>query len=217
MEPPIYYSRAEFIETDTGNKVSRRATIAGPQNIILGGKTIISSGAIIRGDLRRSGPGHAVVISLGRYCVVVGDYVHIGAASVVEAATIGNYVEIGKNCIIGKFTIIKDCAKIADNTVIPPNTVIPALSLFSGSPGHFTEDLPESTQDIVEVQTKQHYARFQPLDRDLVRSSLYYVPYNSHLLVSLPLPMNLLPVNPVTPQQCRNLLLGAASSLQSTL
>ena len=86
MEPPIYYSKAEFIETvrwlyslsqassyivqDTGNKVSRRATIAGPQNIILGGKTIISSGAIIRGDLRRTGPGHAVVISLGRYCLV---------------------------------------------------------------------------------------------------------------------------------------------------
>lgn len=55
---------------DTGNKVSRRATIAGPQNIILGGKTIISSGAIIRGDLRRTNPGHAVVISLGRYCLV---------------------------------------------------------------------------------------------------------------------------------------------------
>ena len=87
MEPAIYYSKAEFIETvrclsksatvsssyavqDTGNKVSRRATIAGPQNIILGGKTIISSGAIIRGDLRRTGPGHAVVISLGRYCLI---------------------------------------------------------------------------------------------------------------------------------------------------
>jgi dynactin 5 len=50
--------------------VSRRATIAGPQNIILGGKTIICSGAIIRGDLRRTGPGHAVVISLGRYCLI---------------------------------------------------------------------------------------------------------------------------------------------------
>ena len=55
---------------DTGNKVSRRATISGPQNIILGGKTIISNGAIIRGDLKRAGPGHAVVISLGRYCLV---------------------------------------------------------------------------------------------------------------------------------------------------
>jgi dynactin-5 len=81
----------------------------------------------------------------------IGDHVHIGANSVVEAATIGNHVEIGKNCVIvcwyyflvvapinfyqGKFTIIKDCAKIADNTIVPPNTVIPALSLFAGSPG----------------------------------------------------------------------------------
>ena len=132
---------------DTGNKVSRRATISGPQNIILGGKTIIASGAIIRGDLRRTGPGHAVVISLGRYCLIgegcvmryaasvsfacsppmlvvarppyktyrgnfnyypmkIGDHVHIGANSIVEAATIGNHVEIGKNCIIVRFPLL---------------------------------------------------------------------------------------------------------------
>lgn len=30
----------------------------------------------------------------------IGDYVHIGAGTVVEAAQIGNHVEIGKNCII---------------------------------------------------------------------------------------------------------------------
>lgn len=30
----------------------------------------------------------------------IGDHVHIGANSVIEAATIGNHVEIGKNCII---------------------------------------------------------------------------------------------------------------------
>lgn len=99
------------------------------------------------------------------YPMKIGDHVHIGANSVVEAATIGNNVEIGKNCIIGKFTIIKDCAKIADNTIIPPNTVVPALALFAGSPGRFVEDLPESTQEIVEAYTKQYYTRFQPLDR----------------------------------------------------
>lgn len=82
----------------------------------------------------------------------------------------------------GKFTIIKDCAKIADNTIIPPNTVIPALTLFAGSPGeqrgitknstscsldigHFVEDLPESTQEVVEARTKSYYARFQPAER----------------------------------------------------
>lgn len=83
------------------------------------------------------------------------------------------------NFFKGKFTIIKDCAKIADNTFVPPNTVIPALTLFAGSPGEyatlsihliispksqgrFVEDLPESTQELVEAMTKQHYTRFQP-------------------------------------------------------
>jgi dynactin 5 len=84
----------------------------------------------------------------------------------------------------GKFTIIKDCTKIADNTIIPPNTVIPALTRFAGSPGaqrgitkkklstscsldigHFVEDLPESTQEVVEAHTKSYYARFQPAER----------------------------------------------------
>lgn len=31
--------------------------------------------------------------------------------------------------------------------------------------GRFVEDLPESTQEMVESQTKQYYSRFQPLDR----------------------------------------------------
>ncbi|PVF93545.1 putative dynactin Arp1 p25 subunit RO12 [Serendipita vermifera] len=185
--PIINYIKSEYIETDTGNKVSRRATIAGAQNIILGGKTIISNSAIIRGDLRRVGPGPVVVIQLGRYCLVgegcvlrppyktykgnfnyyplkVGDHVHIGSGTVIEAATIGNYVEIGKNCVIGKFTIIKDCAKIADNTILPPNTVVPALSLFAGSPGQFVEDLPETTQELIEAHTKLYYSRFQPAE-----------------------------------------------------
>jgi acetyltransferase-like isoleucine patch superfamily enzyme len=34
------------------------------------------------------------------YPMKVGDYVHIGANTIVEAATIGNHVEIGKNCVI---------------------------------------------------------------------------------------------------------------------
>lgn len=66
----LSYSKAEFIETDTGNKVSRKCTISGSQNIILGGKTIIQHQVIVRGDLRRAGgSGPAVVISVGKYCV----------------------------------------------------------------------------------------------------------------------------------------------------
>lgn len=32
----------------------------------------------------------------------IGDHVHIGANSVIEAAQIGNHVEIGKNCVVVK-------------------------------------------------------------------------------------------------------------------
>lgn len=34
------------------------------------------------------------------YPLKIGDYVSIGAGSIIEAAAIGNGVEIGKNCII---------------------------------------------------------------------------------------------------------------------
>ena len=120
----------------------------------------------------------------------IGDHVHIGANTVVEAAQIGSHVEIGKNCIIvrcppslslvvlfrakhylrtpdseqGKFTMIKDCAKIADNTVLMANSVVPALAYFEGAPGQFVSDLPESTQEMVEAETKAYYERFKPIE-----------------------------------------------------
>lgn len=37
------------------------------------------------------------------YPMKVGDHVHVGANSIVEAAQIGNHVEIGKNCVIVSF------------------------------------------------------------------------------------------------------------------
>ncbi|CAH7686229.1 trimeric LpxA-like protein [Phakopsora pachyrhizi] len=182
----IYYDKAGFIETDTGNKVSRKSLISGSQNIILGGKTIIENMVIIRGDLRRSGVGNSVVIGIGKFCLLgegsvirppyktykgvfsyypmkIGDHVHIGAESVVEAASIGNLVEIGKNCVIGRFTIIKDCVRIADNTIIPPGTVISSMSYYAGSPGRWQSDLPEGTPELIESKTKGYYSRFQPI------------------------------------------------------
>jgi dynactin-5 len=68
---PIRYAKSDYIETDTGNKVSRKCTICGSQNIILGGKTVIQSAVVVRGDLRRAGAsGPAVVVSIGKYCVL---------------------------------------------------------------------------------------------------------------------------------------------------
>ncbi|KAF9578096.1 hypothetical protein BGW38_006305 [Lunasporangiospora selenospora] len=183
--PVVHYSKSEYIETDTGNKVSRKSVICGSQNIVLGGKTILQTGSVIRGDLKRSGASNFVVVSAGRYCflsqsciirppckahkgafnyfpVKIGDYVFIGESSIVQAAQIGSCVSIGKNCVIGKFTIIKDCVRIEDNTVIPPNSIIPPFSVYRGSPGKMVDELPESIREIYEARCKDRYTKFVP-------------------------------------------------------
>lgn len=92
----------------------------------------------------------------------IGDHVHIGEGTVVEAASIGSFVMIGKNCVIGRFAIIKDCVNIEDGTIIAPNTVIPSFSVYAGSPGALVEELPESIQELYETRTKEYYSSFLP-------------------------------------------------------
>uniref|UniRef100_T1J1I0 Dynactin subunit 5 n=1 Tax=Strigamia maritima TaxID=126957 RepID=T1J1I0_STRMM len=174
----INYSKPEYIETASGNKVSRQSVLCGSQNIVLNGKTIIQSDCIVRGDLAN--------VRIGRHCIIskrtvirppfkkfskgvaffplhIGDHVFIDEDSVVNAAQIGSYVYIGKNCVIGRRCVLKDCCKIADNTVLPPETVVPTFTIYSGSPGMCTGELPECTQDLMIDYSKSYYQNFIPL------------------------------------------------------
>jgi len=173
----IVYEPNEYIETASGNKVCRKSVLCGSQNIMLHGKTIIQSDCVVRGDLAN--------VKIGRHCVIsskavirppfkkftkgvaflpmtIGDHVYIGEDSVVNAASIGSYVYIGKNCVIGRHCILKDCCCICDNTVLPQGTVVPAFAAYSGSPGLFSEELPECTQDLMVDFTKSYYEHFKP-------------------------------------------------------
>lgn len=79
LSPPPSLLNLIFLLQDTGNKVARKATLVGTQNIMLGGKTVIMQDAMIRGDLARtavssSGSGAApapasnTAVAIGRYC-----------------------------------------------------------------------------------------------------------------------------------------------------
>jgi len=177
----IFYNKQEYIETASGNKVSRQSVLCGSQNIVLNGKTIIQSECVIRGDLAN--------VRIGRHCVIskravirppfkkfskgvaffplhIGDHAFIDEDTVVNAAHVGSYVYIGKNCVIGRRCVIKDCSMIADNTVLPQETVVPAFSMYSGSPGMYTKDLPECTQDLMMDYTKGYYQHFKQLTQN---------------------------------------------------
>eukprot|EP00118_Oscarella_pearsei_P009227 m.52076 g.52076 ORF g.52076 m.52076 type:complete len:184 (+) comp34180_c0_seq1:27-578(+) len=172
-----YYVKSTYIETTSGNRVSRQSVLCGSQNIILNGKSVIQAECIVRGDLANIKIGRVCVIKRGTvlrppfkkftkgvafFPLVVGDHVMIEEDCVVSAANVGSFVHIGKNCVIGRRSILKDCCRIEDNTVVPPETVVLPFSRFAGNPGRQIGELPESTQDVMVDLTKSFYQHFVP-------------------------------------------------------
>ncbi|KAF2014906.1 trimeric LpxA-like protein [Aaosphaeria arxii CBS 175.79] len=151
--------KGEYIETDSGNKVSRRSAITGTANITLGGRTVIMADVHLRGDLHptRSVPSSSgkevtpTSISIGR-CTVVSTGSVIKPPSRISRGQvhyypmkIGDNVFIGPNSTIsaisisshvhvGANTVIHPFAIIKENVKILPNSVVPAQMVIpSGS------------------------------------------------------------------------------------
>ncbi|RYP09197.1 hypothetical protein DL765_008529 [Monosporascus sp. GIB2] len=146
--------KGEYIETDTGNKVARKAILIGTQHIMLGGKTVIQAEAMIRGDLYRTAQSSSNSGSApgSNTAVAIGDQVFIGEGSVVQAATIGSHVHIGSNVVIGEFAIIKDYVRILDGTIVPANMVIPSFSIVAGQPARVIGEVPEGGHEAFELR-----------------------------------------------------------------
>lgn len=173
----IHFENSQYVETASGNRVSRDAVICGSQNIVLSGKTIIMSHCIIRGDLANIRIGRRCVISEGAvirppfkkfskgvafFPLHIGDNVFVGEGAVVNAAQIGSYVHIGRNCVVGRRCVLKDACTLLDNTVLAPETIVPPFSVFGGSPGRLVAELPESTPELMSELTRSYYEHFVP-------------------------------------------------------
>mmetsp|Transcript_110580 Transcript_110580/g.312691 ORF Transcript_110580/g.312691 Transcript_110580/m.312691 type:complete len:203 (+) Transcript_110580:93-701(+) len=176
-EPPTFYNKADYVQTASGNKVSRQSVLCGSQNISLAGKSIVKPGVILRGDLQLLRMGKFVIIgdssvlrpsykkykgSFAFFPMQIGDYVTIGARTVVSAAQIGSYVDIGEDCVISKRCVVKESSVVLPGTVLPPDTVVPPLTVFGGSPGRYLGDLPESAQALQRQRATMVYRRFVP-------------------------------------------------------
>ncbi|KAJ5644796.1 Dynactin subunit 5 [Penicillium longicatenatum] len=118
---PPKAAKSEYIETDTGNKISRRSQIHGTQHIILGGKTVIQAEAVIRGDLYRQSstavstdPNNppqqpnapSVAITVGRYSYISKSVIlrppsrlHRGVHSFYPLK-IGDHVFVGDSAVV---------------------------------------------------------------------------------------------------------------------
>ncbi|KAF9637806.1 putative dynactin subunit 5 protein [Lasiodiplodia theobromae] len=144
--------KGEYIETDSGNKVSRKAHISGTANITLGGKTVIMADVHLRGDLHRLKTSHTSSDATGEggnrgqlsyYPMKIGDNVFVGAGSHISAASISSHVHVGEGCILEPFCIVRDNVKILPRSVVPANMVIPSNSIAGGRPARVVGELGE--------------------------------------------------------------------------
>lgn len=168
--------RSSWVETASGNRISKNATLSGTRNISIGEKCTILPGVLVSGDVVTDTPDQSTVI-LGKYCyldencsitppetrnsgvfsaVVIGNYTFIGKNSKVSLAQIGNRVCVGNDCVLGNHSIISDCCVIGEGTVVPPKTVIPPYSLVSGVPGlsYLVEGISPGYRKLLEQEAR---------------------------------------------------------------
>lgn len=140
---------------DTGNKVARKATLVGTQNIMLGGKTVIQPEVMIRGDLIRTAPSssgsgapaNSTAVAIGRYCFLsravllrppgrlykgVFTYMplRIGDHVFIGQGSVVQAASVGSHVQIGKRCCISEFAIIKDYVKILDGTVVPAFMVI---------------------------------------------------------------------------------------
>merc|ERR1719456_1127655 len=171
-DSPVPYTKQEYIQTASGNRVSRRAVLCGTQNIQLSGRSLIQPKVMLRGDLAVLRIGKFVIVGDG--CVLrppykrykgsviylpmaIGDYVTFGCNTVVSATCIGSCVRVGENCVISKRCILRDNSMLLPNSCLPPDSVVPPFTIFGGNPATYQGDLPEAFLDLQKEATARLY------------------------------------------------------------
>lgn len=86
--------KGEYIETETGNKISRLAQVLGAKHIVLAGKCVIQQGVIIRGDLIRPPQPSKPSESLDPKTVAAKK------PSQPSSVHLGRYVFVSPNCTL---------------------------------------------------------------------------------------------------------------------
>ena len=131
--------------------VARNATVIG--DVVLGAKSSVFYGAILRGDIHeiRVGEGtniqdNAIVHLADDFGAYIGSWCTIGHAAIVHACIVGD------ECLIGMGATVLDGANIGARSIVGANSLVPLGfacppgSMVYGSPAKIIRPLTEAEQ-----------------------------------------------------------------------
>lgn len=131
--------------------VAADATVQG--DVVLGPKTSVFYGAVLRGDINaiRIGEGtniqdNAVLHLSDGFGVSVGAWCTIGHGAMVHACTLGDECLVGMGSTVLDGAVIGARSIIGANTLVPQRFECPAGSLVYGSPARIVRPLSGAEQ-----------------------------------------------------------------------
>ncbi|KAF4736424.1 hypothetical protein FOZ63_003774, partial [Perkinsus olseni] len=162
-----------------------------PQNIRIGGRSIVHKGCILHGDLGRIECRKWVVLGedvvlmpcspanrldsgasrqqqhYDRADLFLGEYVHVGPRTVVKAASIGNYVRIEEDCYLGEGCVVKGHSVILARTKVPSRATVPPFHIVGpaaeGREGFvLIAELPPAWERAIADQITDMYYALRP-------------------------------------------------------
>ncbi len=137
--------------------VADNATVAG--DVHLGDESSVWFGVQMRGDVHEIRIGsrtniqdNAVIHVTRNFSgTYIGNYVTIGHAAIIHAATIEDECLIGMGAIILDGAIVKTGAMVAAGAVVTPNKVIPTGQIWGGNPARYMRDLSQEETDFLKI------------------------------------------------------------------
>jgi carbonic anhydrase/acetyltransferase-like protein (isoleucine patch superfamily) len=126
-------------------------------DVVLGEHASVWMNAVLRGDVHsiRIGANSNVQDNsvlhgmLGKWPVIVGEWVTIGHSVTLHGCTIGDRCLIGMGSIILNGARVGDGCIIAAGTLIPENTIVPPGTLWMGVPGKQRKQLTDADQEEI--------------------------------------------------------------------
>jgi bifunctional N-acetylglucosamine-1-phosphate-uridyltransferase/glucosamine-1-phosphate-acetyltransferase GlmU-like protein len=165
----------QWITTQSGNTISKSATIRDPQQVLISGHSTIQHHVSLNSSSLQLGKfvyidTHSTIGggegSSSSKCKI-GSYVIVQPRCKLQCSNIGNRVCIGSGCTLSKGVIIHDCVVVESNTVIGEAVNIPPFSLVRqdcavdhehvAMCGIHVEVLNESFKKLIEQWSKWCY------------------------------------------------------------
>lgn len=134
-------------------------------DVEIGENSSVWMNAVVRGDVNsiRIGANSNVqdcsVLHgmLGKYKVIVGDWVTIGHSVTLHGCTVEDNCLIGMGAVILNNSVIGKGSIIAAGTVIPENTIVEPYSLMVGTPGKLRKKIDDEPTQASILQYAKNY------------------------------------------------------------